>query len=564
METDSSDSILRQVEAEVLDTYRRRFPILSREQDAAIEAVFREIAHVVRNLRMNRPDARTVAEKHSIASDGVAGLGHCIRWIIHDCPWRILLPTATSRQILQQEAMAMLKWGVVYHPLWGQHSAYSRGLATISVDKSTKTITFIPDMEVDHRFFVSQMEAKKADDERRSQDEPSEDEFAQLTHSWRSSVHWNYRGLRFNDLALVESGAIEPAVILMKHTCMPELPDTTHLAGVSIGDVRRVLGAIYTYSRAVTSFENEMDDDPNTSLVVPSYIIIASTYRLIEWLATLSGVEEASVEIIISILTFDDANEHLTVAQQPFVHSRSGTIFLLPRLIDFLNLPWAFTSSVNRSKAGNQAYSQAINSLEHTGVKAIIGDLQLLLTGCTITEKPCIHTSGKGRLTPDIVVVSRAERTLLVIDVKYAIPPFVASDVIHRLGEMKKWKKRMSEYVSALRKAPEHLPYGTEKLNPAEWKVFGLILLRWPFPIPASFPKEFHAVDWPSLKHRLQSGEKQSVAELMEWVRTRPDVSVPPLEWKEKVVNVDEWTYRYHVLGPVAQVIGDVSDTTVP
>jgi hypothetical protein len=148
-----------------------------------------------------------------------------------------------------------------------------------------------------------------------------------------------------------------------------------------------------------------------------------------------------------------------------------------------------------------------------------------------------------------MVVVSERDRTVLVIDVKYATPPFGPADIHRDVDEMGKWKARMADYVTSLESNPDvlarHLPWsGTGSAT-----VAGLILTRWPFPIPVDFEQRVGAVDWPSLKEHIQQVDCSSIHDLTTWAINRPDISTPTaLAWKTKEVEVGEWKYRYSVL----------------
>ena len=143
----------------------------------------------------------------------------------------------------------------------------------------------------------------------------------------------------------------------------------------------------------------------------------------------------------------------------------------------------------------------------------------------------------------------------MVIDVKYAVPPFGALDIRYDIrgkdgeGGMEEWKRKMSEYVTAFQQFPDILDRGSGGANRSDAIVFGLILLRWPFPIPVEFESPIGAVDWPSLKHHLENTTAGSISELFDWVNKRPDLPVPPrLVWTPKDVKAGDWTYKYFVL----------------
>jgi hypothetical protein len=150
-------------------------------------------------------------------------------------------------------------------------------------------------------------------------------------------------------------------------------------------------------------------------------------------------------------------------------------------------------------------------------------------------------------LQPDIVIASASERAVLVIDVKYATPPNSAADIDQDLKEMDKWKARMAQYVSGFSDHADALRQHLQWTATSEIAVFGLILPRWPLPIPATFAGRVGAVDWPSFKEHIECSRPSSIHEVAAWAGDRPDLRVPALVWLAKDIHVGEWTYRYSV-----------------
>lgn len=86
---------------------------------------------------------------------------------------------------------------------------------------------------------------------------------------------------------------------------------------------------------------------------------------------------------------------------------------------------------------------------------------------------------------------------------------------------------------------------------PDALRVFGLVLLRWPFPVPIDFAEPIHGVDWPSLLHHLSSGNSDSLSGIFAWARERPDLALPAcLKSIQKCVKAGDWSYLYSVLVP--------------
>lgn len=547
----TEQEVLRRIEHDILDPHFKTFALPFRAERDAIVAVLRVYGQVLRDLRAGRLKDRSSDAKAHTANEGLRGLAHCVRWIA-ECSTKHLCVPSPSPDVLKGEALELLRWGVSYDALWNHHSAFSRGLIGIRVNESDRTISFLPDTEVDPRFFCSQIEAKKADDERRAKFRP-EDRLAELSKEWFCSVSPAGGGLRFDDAAIRRSGAIEIASAWMDKVCLPELSEATALSGYSVGDLRRLLGTIYVYTLYITRLEDCSDDQPLDGVTIDAQPIVRPRERLVEWLADLSGVGRGSVDEIVATLTFDTRDPHVTMAQQPFVVSEDGDVFLLPRMIQLLDLPWTYVGAINRTKAGRRVYDRVINEIEENGVRFLTDEMRRRFPGgWNIASKPTFTLANGSTITPDIVLLSTSDHEVLVADVKYAAPPFGPGNVHRDIEEMGKWIAKMSHYVDSLRSEPGVLAQHFTELPPgAEVAVFGLILVRWPLPVPVTFPPGICAVDWPSLNNHLtQRGI--CAAELIGWARSRPDAEVAQqFVWKPKQISVGEWTYRYSVLTPV-------------
>ena len=277
------------------------------------------------------------------------------------------------------EALELLRWGVQYDPLFGEHSACRGRLVNFELDKSARIITFLPSRDVNPHFFCSQVEAEKAEDQRQAEACPKKT-LSELLHAWFNSMRITNHGIHFNEIA--RSGAIDVAMQWMEQTCMPELSGGTELLGCTVADLRRVLASLYVYSLFVTSLEDATDSDPNDGFRLMPHLVSALPDEMVRWLARLSQVGETNVQAIVSTLTFDHANPHVTLAQQPFVSARSGRMFLSPRLIAgiSLSLPKMYISAVNRSHSGKRLYDDKLsNAIETNGVRALADSLRKIL-----------------------------------------------------------------------------------------------------------------------------------------------------------------------------------------
>lgn len=547
------DAVVRLIEREVLDQHHRQFALLSRNETVAVDALLRCYAQILRDLRTGKISKPSDDAKSQTENEGLRGLAHCLRWVKERCPSRLVVPTPESN-VLAQEALQILRWGVAYDPIWNQHSAYSRGFVHAEADEQNKTITFLPRQHVNPHFFCTQVKAKKVDDERLASARP-DDRLAELSKTWYNSVTSSAQGMRFDDVPIRASGAIDVASTWMETTCLPELAGATSLMGCTVGELRRVLATLYVYSLFVTKLEGVSDDQPALGVTLQSRVVARRRDQMIEWLSGLSGVPAASVDAILSVLTFDTTHPHVTLAQQPVVHSDDGQLFFLPRMLLFLDLPRMYVGALNKIPEGRAVYDRTINEIETAGVESVVSEIRAAVPSALQIVANVTFGLPDGRhITPDIVVVSQQDPTVLVIDLKYSTPPFGPADIHRRVEEFEKWKARMGEYVIGFQSNPDVLRQHCQWEYRGDATVFGLILTRWPLPIPVDFSEPVGAVDWPSLRDHILKTHPSSICELVTWAVNRPDVSVPAaLAWTATDVQVGEWKYRYSVLTALAK-----------
>ncbi len=551
---DEQERILREVERDVLDRYHHRFALLSRNANVAIAAVLRDCVDVFRELRSGAIPKNTENAKEQTADEGFRGIAHCLRWIRTCCPRLITVPNPGGT-VLSEEARDLLRWGATYDPLYNQHTAFSRRvggkrLAEAKVDTDGRIIAFIPTWNVDPLFFVSQVEARRAESQRRVAAYPDA-QLCDLFKSWFESAQPQQASIRFDDRKIPSSGALQVALDWLNGTCLPELLDDCWLGGFSAGALRRVLAAIHVAALFRVRLEDVSDERHGPVL---SHVLRLPWHNLIEWLYSLSDVPRPEISEIMRTVTFDSEPERVTLAHKPFILGCDEQVFFAPRLILALNLSHMVVGAMNLTSSGKAQYNAMSGQIASSVVTSIARRIK---TGCLVnaslvTEREFRLPDGNS-VKPDLVLLSADGQELFTIDVKNAIPPFGVGYIWDDLVEVqRKWKPQIESYISAFRNSPQILSQHFQVSADLSPKVYGLIILRWPFPIPVEFGEGLGAIDAPTLFDNLQSDNpSRSFRELYSWIRNRPDVAVvQDLAWKEREVPVDDWTYRFSVLTP--------------
>jgi hypothetical protein len=548
------ERILREVERDILDDFHMRYPLLSRNANGAIAAVLRVFVDLLRELNTGAIPKDTEHAKEKTANEGFRGIAHCLRWIRICCPRLNTVPNP-GEKVLLAEARDLLRWGVSFDALYNQHTAYSRRirgkrLVEAKVDNENKTITFLP-QQVDPRFFISQVEAQRAENARQSVAYPDAD-LSKLSKPWFDSTRPGRAGIRFDDTKIVSSGALQIAVDWLSTTCLPDLSDNRSLGEFSVGGLRHVLAAIHVASLFRVRREDVSDSHRGPVL---SHVLTLRWHDLIEWIHRLSEVSRPEISAIISLLTFDNEPERVTLAHKPFVLGCDEQVYFAPRLFLDLNLSHMVVGAMNLTPRGRSQYNAVSNQITSSFTQDVAARIKVgCLSDAQSVSERTFQVPNEVPITPDIVLMSRDAGQLLVVDVKSSFPPFGVGYIHEDLLELEKendgWKAKMKRYISVFKNVPQILSQHFDVNGKAAPNVYGLFVLRWPFPIPTEFGEGIGAIDWPTLLEELNRGDgRRSFRELHNWICERPDVSVVRnLVWTEKRVLVDDWTYGYSVL----------------
>jgi hypothetical protein len=522
--------------------------------DVAIVAVLRCYSNVLRRPRTGALTVGSGSARSEIANRGIRGIAHCLRWISACCPQRIVVSTPPS-DVIEAEAHKLLAWGVKYDALCNHHTAYSRKingkrLVEASWDAVGKTITFMPWSNFNPQFLVSQVDAQTVEFAKNTIAYPDE-KLSELSKAWfTSSSHWNGT-FQYDDVTIASSGALQIVIDWLTKTCLPELADDYQLGDFSFGNLRRVLAALNVAAVFRIRIEDVLDDERNADRVV-SHVLSFDRSMFIQWLQNITTVPSAEISAIVSLLTFDTERDRVTLAHQPLVLDCHNQIHFSPRLFIGLTLSHTFIGAINLSTAGKSRYAAVTETIAASIVQMTAEQIHCgcLGLGKLVIDKKFVLPDGR-KIKPDVVLLSANGEELLVIDVKNATPPFGITDIHNDIDELEnKWKPQIQKYLAAFRQSPDILSQQLNNYASAPKAVLGMIVLRWPFAIPAEFENGLCAIDLPTLRANLLGGDpNRSFQELYEWTRDRPDVpKANRITWKQKEIPVNDWTYRYSVL----------------
>jgi len=433
-----SERILREIECKIIDRHHLNYPLLQRNVNDVILALLRCYGDIVRSLRNGSIPKDGDDARHQTANKGFRGLPHCIRWVQSQCPRLIFVPSPGEQQ-LSEEALELLRWGVEYDPLYNQHTAYSRRIngqrfVEAEVDKGNKTITFLPCENIDPLFFISQIEAKKADGNRQASSDLDQ-ELAERSKAWFQSANVGQDGiLRFDDKTIASSGVLDAAIEWLQGSCLPELNDSDQLGNFSAGDLRRVLAAFHISSLFCTKFEDDSDQRTKNHNGILTHVLSWRICKLIDWLHEITSVDQCKLKSMLPIFIFDGEPERVTVAHKPLILGADNRVFLSPRIFLMLPLSEMVVGALNLNTDGKGSYDSISNSIEKGVVRKLTDEIHREFPqGSQIVSERTFTLSNDRTITPDILLLSADQSELLVIDVKNATPPFGVGDIANDL-----------------------------------------------------------------------------------------------------------------------------------
>ena len=328
---------IRDVEHNVLDQHHKQFDVLLRPDEVAIRFILMAYGDALRHYERVRGEGALF-----VARDTGFSLSRTVCRIVV-AGWQrnrheqILIPAASPEQVYQ-EAKKLLLWSADYEALAADHSAWSRDYIEADIDDATKTITFSDPSDADAALFARQTEALQALMDIQEHPAPI-DALREDFGEFIASADFDIRGLHLPWQSRARQKIVQVVYEWLEQSLWPELAPETDLDGLTLADVRHLLAFLYTfccYRMWITDLSEDMTMNRGEFRSQP---LEATTETFARWSAERSGVSIEATRAFVELLTLDTSKFHAKVANQPLIRAKSGTVFLLPRLLMHLNLP---------------------------------------------------------------------------------------------------------------------------------------------------------------------------------------------------------------------------------
>lgn len=529
------EDIIRTVERTVVDTQAETYQVLTLHEDDAVICMLKVYSDYLRKMNITNDNLGYANPNYMLTG----GLNHTIRWVLEKRTKNSIRLDPRKWHEFSQEAMSFLSWGMEYNGISQQYVAYSKGILQADVDETKRIIEFKPKVEYNKAFILSQQlsfglmyKHLVATGPTNLLDSLFFDWYAQVQFDpvqYNITVPWRF---------LVEGNIYIEVLDWFENNVLSELSPQTDLGGYTLKEFREFVCRLYANCFWVTSLENRFDQKFGNENAIDSLVIGLPRNDIIIWLSEITGTRKEIVERILLDLTFDHMRFDASLLNQPFIATSTGLIYLLPRLFASISFERMLSGAMNKGKK-KEVYSSMINAIE----KGILRQIETLLDdNYHVLIEPTFKNEQGKIITPDILFFDGT--TLLVCDYKHFLNPFSPAEVITKMQEIEKGVKQVEKYRIFLEESRELL---TQKFGEIvkDIPISGLLLFRWPMPIPIKNNPSIGMIDLISLKSVLKEVENLSIVELLQWIRTRPDLLRRSDDISEKIIEskVGGWSF---------------------
>ncbi len=542
MTPEETTSLIRTVEAEVLDKEFMDYHLLKLPEELAITRLLKGFGDMARDLLKGSAEGRIPAMAvHAYSSILTQSLSHCLRWVCQHCPSGSAVQSANWQQE-DSYAHELIGWGVDYSKLAIDHVAWSNALIRANIDPMNRVISFTSPDNLDVGYLTRQYRADM--DWWRYEmltDFPTED-LMRIFVDWHSVISWQEAGLHYPP-DFVRSHPNFPRILSwLSARLFPELDEDYRLSSYSIRELRIFYAVVYVTCELMRIVEDEIDRRTENTNWMGSATFQSPRAEFLDWLVQITGLDGGTADSVLRDMTLNSDRFHCSVTATPFVASRSNTIFLLPRLFSVLS-PQRMLSTALTSGSGRGAYDRVSKALEQYHIDQLHNSLRG--HGFRVArERPFVGSNGE-RLTPDFIVADASTNEIVVVDYKNSLGATGSLAVANRLKEYRKGVEQVLKYITVFTAQP---PLLVEALGLRERPslLHGLLVFRVPMPLPLSKGDSVLVDDWFTLRRRLEGTPNPSIRTLLP-----PDGSTLSMDLETTVqeIRVKSWQYRRTVLG---------------
>lgn len=530
----------REIELEILDKHHKQFELLKYNDEQTIPYLLKAFGDIERNI----DDLRNLGySEYSIKMFLISiinGISHCVRWV-NDSTGNALKPIPEI-EVWNNNIMDFVTWGRDYYGVAQQYVVWSRGLCHIEVDEGKKQILFLPAEEKNYYFVIQQQHALY---------EYGKDIYDTLPMQDLSNIfkQW-YKEIGIHPIPFPIAGSIDwnkaldsvlyPIVYKSaEEIILPELDGLIDLGGYTINDFRQFYTILYINFSFISWIEELMDETMGEENPYGSNPIDFPQKEMIRFLSNITKLNQEKVQNIVNDFTFDSSNFHSSLFLQPIVQSKNNRIYLLPNLIVRLDPNRMLIGTLNKGEK-RKIYDTLINKIERFHLDKLHQNFSKNKSWLTITDKKI--TVNKKTIYPDMLLIDKSSKTVLIVDYKHFIVPISASEVDYKLKEIRKGIKQIEGYIDFFKN--HFLSIENQSID-GHYQIYGLLLFHQPTPVPIDTGENLYITDMLSLNRIISDNGNIDVTSLLKKLNTHEpeglrndDFSLIDVE-----VKVGDWTF---------------------
>ena len=268
----------------------------------------------------------------------------------------------------------------------------------------------------------------------------------------------------------------------VRQVVMPELEEEVSLGPIDMSDSRRFWATIWLVSASYAIHEDDLDRRTRHENDLPSAVLCMRRDEWISRLAEAGGLQQEGVAAMLDLMTFDAGTLHSSIASHPFVTTRSGLVFLCPRLVYHCDPRGLVGWILNVRPLFREAYGDSSQRLQRLWIQKLADAFRTAGWTCWME---CRFRADGTQITPDIVARDR-DGQVLVTDFKHTTLPIELRQVSDRLKSFDADCDQMRRYQRMFSEHPEVLAAVGGGDHPGGRR-FGLIY-RWPLRFHTPWP----------------------------------------------------------------------------
>lgn len=525
---------IRWFESEILDKEYLKYSCLKYDEEIVIPHLLKVFGDIERDELQILKRGYSNPNLTWLLVKMLLGIGQAVRWI-NLTPKTTQFISEGSYKAADDMAAELLISAIDYYRISQEFVAWSRGLIKAEIDEEKKIIRFSPPNGYDfHQLMLNDFQFHT-----QAQDLdifPYNEALTEFRNWFKGIDLFNPPLAASMDWTVALESKILPIFLeKLDAIILPECSPETDLAGYTLKEYRKFYALLSINFHFIRWSENIIDQiqEENPFGSNPIRMEQEEAYLFYSIITDLSpGV----VKAIITDLTFDHRNFHTSLLIQPFVRSRNNQLYILPNSFPMVDANRMLTGALNKG-VKKPVYDRLINKIEQQQLNGLVD----LFTGLGMQVIKERNVKVMGRVfSPDLIVVDRNSRQILIIDYKHFLSPLGASEVHYRMKEIDKAIIQVNNYQKFI--PASHFIQDLIKNDVPDFNFTGMILFNSPMAVPMPAIFDILISDLFSLK-QLINQFNADISAVIAQIKTpfKPGFEKEKFNFYDEAIAVSDW-----------------------